>query len=216
MKKGNLKVIIATLLIAWILSCLFAVRNAKAKGIDCNRNPIYCQIKKNSPRLNSKKAYHLSNVIHKAALKHRIPTRIFVAILAQESGYSLKAKGCHRGLREETIEEVEHRCNALQSSKGECLANGRLYPKKIETRICSDFGIGQIYFKTAKGFGFDIGRLTVDLEYSIDAAAIVLADFQKRYSARETHWWLRYNCGGRGTTKRDTCQIYKKLVERYF
>ena len=37
----------------------------------------------------------------------------------------------------------------------------------------------------------------------------------KKYEARDNNWYLRYNCGTRGTTKRDTCQIYKTLVERY-
>jgi hypothetical protein len=40
----------------------------------------------------------VSNIIHKMHKKYHIPSRIFTAILAQESRYSLKAKGCHKGL----------------------------------------------------------------------------------------------------------------------
>lgn len=105
----------------------------------------------------------------------------------QESGYRLGAKGCHSGIDQE---------------------NFPLYEK--ETRICSDFGISQIYYKTAKAFGFNIFKLLNDLDYSVAAGAQVLADFQKRYSHKELDWWTRYNASSKA--KRS---IYKTLVTRY-
>lgn len=101
----------------------------------------------------------------------------------QESGYRLAAKGCHEG---------------------------RNVADFTYAKVCSDFGMSQIYFKTAQGFGFDIDRLLTDLDYSVEAGAIVLADFQKRYSHKELDWWTRYNASSRA--KRN---IYKTLVERY-
>jgi hypothetical protein len=93
---------------------------------------------------------------------------------------------------------------------GRCIANARLNPVMVKSKVCSDFGIGHIYYKTANSYGFDVGSLTTDLEYSINAAAQVLAGFKKRYEARENDWWTRYNA--RSKTKR---LIYKRMVERF-
>jgi len=159
-------------------------------GVECSKHPIYCQIKKNSPKLSKKYAMKLSNVIYKAARKHKIPANIYTAILKQESGYSLRAKGCHRGIVQDSSSNFK------------------------EMKVCADFGISQVYYRTAYRYGFDISKLTTDLEYSVNAGAQVLSGF-KRYSRKDKDYWTRYNCGSRSTTKRDTCQIYKKLVERY-
>jgi len=159
-------------------------------GADCSKHPIFCQIKKNKPKISNKKAMNLSNIIYKMHRKYHVPSRIFTAILMQESGYSLEAKGCYKG-----IPDTDRLGGVV--------------------KVCMDFGISQIYYKTAQSFKFDIDKLTTDLDYSVEAGAKVLADFMNRYEAKDNDWWVRYNCGSRGTTKRDTCQIYKKLVERY-
>lgn len=127
----------------------------------------------------------LSNVIYKMTRKHKVPANIYTAILMQESGYKLAAMGCHKGIKQGSLIQEE-------------------------AKVCSDFGMSQIYYKTAEGFGFDLTKLINDLEYSVEAGAIVLADFRKRYSHRELDWWTRYNASSR--TKRN---IYKQLVERY-
>lgn len=75
---------------------------------------------------------------------------------------------------------------------------------------CSDFGISQINIKTIKAFKFSITRLTTDLHYSLEAGAIVLADFKKAYGHKEDDWWTRYN-----TSNKDKREIYKALVVRY-
>lgn len=200
MRKDDLRIIITTAIGIWILLVFLGVSSAEAKSISCSKHPIYCQIKKNSPRINKKKAMHLSNVIHKVSRKYSLPTRIFVGILAQESGYKLEAKGCHKGLVKEVVETETRLPMTIHPTV-----------EYKEVKVCADFGIGQIYYKTAKGFGFDLNKLTTDLDYSIEAAAQVLADFKKRYSAREVDWWTRYNARSRIKRK-----IYKQLVERYF
>lgn len=164
-------------------------------AIDCQEHPIYCQIKKNKPSIDNDIAMELSNLIYKMHKKYHIPSRIFTAILMQESGYDLEAKGCHTGIAKKHFRDVAE--------------------EVVETTICTDFGISQIYYKTAKGFDFDLNKLNSDLEYSVEAGAIVLRDFMERYESKENLWWVRYNCGNRGSVKRDTCQIYRKLVERY-
>jgi soluble lytic murein transglycosylase-like protein len=73
-----------------------------------------------------------------------------------------------------------------------------------------DYGIGQINKKTIKNFKFDQTRILTDVEYSVEAAAIVLADFKRMYGKREAQYWTRYNASDK--TKR---QVYGKLVARY-
>ena len=174
-------------------------------AMDCSKHPIYCQILKNKPSINKKYAMRLSNIIYRMHKKYHIPSRIFTAILMQESGYSLEAKGCHKG-----ILQRDPVCNDKSYIADPILCMGN-----VETKVCTDFGISQIYYKTAKRWKFDIDKLTTDLEYSVEARAKVLHDIMERFEAKDNDFWVRYNCGFRSTTKRDTCQIYKKLVERY-
>ena len=81
---------------------------------------------------------------------------------------------------------------------------------KPQVGVCTDFGISQIYYKTARSFDFDLELLTTDLTYSIEAGAKVLVDFKKRYGRRELDWWTRFNASS--PIKR---QKYKELVERW-
>ena len=60
-------------------------------------------------------------------------------------------------------------------------------------------------------YKFDLAKLTTNLEYSIEAGAIVLKGFMNRYQHKEIDWFTRYNA--RSRTKRD---IYMNLIERYF
>jgi hypothetical protein len=205
----------------FLLWALFISFSIQAK-VDLKKHPIYAQIIKNSPKINKRYAMRLSNIIHQMHKKYHIPSRVFTAILKQESNYSLKAKGCHKGIQQPSkkyIETANDVCQVGDSNVPESNIKGCLksFPQmnSIEVKVCTDFGISQIYFKTAKRFGFDLNLLTTDLGYSVEAGAKVLHDFMERYEAKDNDWWVRYNCGSRGTTKRDTCQIYKKLVERY-
>jgi len=206
-----------------ILLLLFLF-SASAFGKDCTKHPIFCQIVKNKKGINKKYAMELSNVIYKMHRKYHIPSRIFTAILMQESGYKLGAKGCHSGIQQPSkkyMETAKDTClyNKPEEPKKRALGcmhrNFRLTTYKEEAKICTDFGISQIYYKTAKRWEFDIDKLTDDLEYSVESGAKVLHDIMERFEAKDTDYWVRYNCGFKGTTKRDTCRIYKKLVERY-
>jgi len=94
-------------------------------------------------------------------------------------------------------------------------SNYRLSAKRCERRRCLDFGISQIYKRTAKAYKFDLKKLTTDLKYSIEAGAIVLSDFKKRYGKREKYYWVRYNCGTKRSIRRKTCNKYKRLVKRW-
>lgn len=189
----------------FILMFLFCF---SVSAIDCNRHPIYCQILKNKPSIDKKHAMKVSNIVYKMHKKYHIPSRIFTAILMQESEYSLSAKNCQSGLVLPVCENLEPNSIVIKCNR---------YPNLFltEKKVCTDFGISQIYYKTAKRWEFDINKLTNDLEYSVEAGAKVLHDIMERFEAKDNDWWTRYNCGFRGTTKRKTCQIYKKLVTRY-
>lgn len=169
----------------------------KAK-VNCSTHPIYCQIIKNKTirggkvLINKDYAMKLSNIIYKMHKKYHVPSRIFTAILMQESGYKLDSTNCIKGyLKKE--EEIT----------------------KIKAEVCQDFGISMINRYHIDRGAFEVERLLNDLEYSVEAGAIILADFMERYEARENDYWVRYNCGEKGSTKRITCKTYKKLVERY-
>lgn len=77
-------------------------------------------------------------------------------------------------------------------------------------RISKDYGIGQINIRTIQAFGFDQEKLLNDLEYSVEAAAIVLSDFKKRHGKNEPNFWSRYNSGT--PSKR---QAYEIKVARF-
>lgn len=74
-----------------------------------------------------------------------------------------------------------------------------------------DYGIAQINQKTIKAFEFDQHRLLTDLRYSIEAGAIVLSDFKRRYGHREKDYWTRFN-----SSIPEKREEYKQLVLRYF
>jgi len=86
----------------------------------------------------------------------------------------------------------------------------RLDAKNCKNGVCNDFGIAQINKKTIEAFGFDKQRLLKDLEYSIEAGVLVLADFKRMYGDKEQYWWTRYNASNPEKRK-----IYKQLVMRF-
>jgi len=154
----------------------------------CQDHKIFCQIVKNNPRINKKYAFKLSNIIFKLSKKHKVNARIYTAILAQESMYKLDAKNCKKGLHKDYIKPI---------------------------KVCFDFGISMINHRTVSSYNFNLNKLLNDLEYSVEAGMIVFSWFQKTYGKKEKDFWVRYNCGTKKSIDRETCQTYKKLVERY-
>lgn len=153
--------------------------------VNCEHHPIYCQIIENKPSINKTYAMHLSNVIYRYSKLYKIPAKVYTAILAQESIYRISAVNCHTGV--------------VVDDKG----------NRIE-KVCTDFGISQIWWKTALSYGFNLDLLVSDLEYSVEAGAIVLADFMRRYAHSDKFWWTRYN-----SSQPVNREIYRQLVSRY-
>lgn len=185
---------------------------------NCEKNPIYCQIIGNKPTIKKAYAFKLSNVIHKKTRKYNLDPVIFTAILAQESMYKVSAKNCTTGILE-TPESaaanhyVFNKCLTTADIGTEkfvkCVVAETAYGNK-KVKVCTDFGVGQIWYKTANSYEFDLEKLTTDMDYSIEAAAIVLKDFKDRYSRKEQDWWTRYNA-----RSRDARNKYKKLVGKF-
>lgn len=90
------------------------------------------------------------------------------------------------------------------------LAQESMYTLNAVNKRSKDFGIAQINWRTVERYGFDKKRLLTDLEYSVKAGAIVLADFKRMYGKREKNYWSRYNSSDE--TKR---KEYEILVARY-
>jgi hypothetical protein len=111
-------------------------------------------------------------------------------MLMQESGYRLTARNIKCGI-------------SITTGEQDCVA--------------VDFGIGQINHLTIKGYKFNLKKLMTDLEYSVEASAIVLSDFKKQFGHKDDEYWTMYNTGVRDTpTTRKNRTAYKNLVSRYF
>ena len=190
--------------------------------MNCKKHPIYCQIKKNKPKLNSKYAMTLSNHIYRASRKHGFPANIYTAILMQESGYRLGAKRTVKGHVKPPKDKIDQLLQLCQDFHYHnpgydyvgCV--NRINKAVVEGVVVTDYGIAQIYYKTVDSYEFDTEKLLTDLRYSIDAGAEVLGYFYKRYSKREYDWWVRYNIGTRKKHRvRTAWDEYKRLVSRY-
>lgn len=90
------------------------------------------------------------------------------------------------------------------------LAQESRYTLNAVNRKSKDYGIAQINHKTIESFGFDKQKLLTDLEYSVKAGAIVLADFKRMYGKREKNYWTRYNSSDPEKRKE-----YEVLVARF-
>lgn len=180
-----------------LIICAMHISYASAAtDVDCSEHKIYCQIISNYETGGKKvigkdlKTYamRLSNIIYKVAKKHNMNPMILTAILAQESMYNLDAMNCYSGYSIDKLDKGEY----------------------VEGKICSDFGIGQIHYKTIERYEFDLEKLRTDLVYSVESAALVLNDFRIRFKKKEVHWWTRYNASNK--YKREE---YRQLVSRY-
>lgn len=141
------------------------------------------QIQKNNPKISKQYARTLASLIEKKSKKHNVSPKVLAAMLMQESAYNISAKNIRCGV-------------SLTTGNKDC--------------VVIDYGIGQINYKTIKHFKFDETKLVSNLEYSVEAAAIVLADFKRMYGHKDQEYWTRYNAST--PAKR---QAYKILVARY-
>ena len=159
-------------------------------ALDCHKRPVACQIHANRMKaslpIEMDEAIVLEAKIKKIAIKYDIDPHLYAAMLMQENKYRLDSKDCHKAI----------------------VGKGKKY--SINTKVCQDFGMSQINWRTAQSLKMDIPRMLKDVEYSLESGAIILADFKKRYSKKEKHWWTRYNASNPEKRK-----VYQKAVEKY-
>lgn len=168
-----------------------------------NKHPIYAQIIRNSPTINSKYAMSLSNIIYRKAIKYDISSKLLTAILAQETMYTMVQGSCSRGYIKVDPEYLDASIPSDMKSKLRSYVNQ-------EVTICEDFGIGQINHRNIQKFKIDKDKLLTDLDYSVDISAFMLKKIKGYYKRNDSNWFTRYNAVS--PSKR---QIYKELVERY-
>lgn len=159
-------------------------------GYADTQDSLYWQIRTNYEGINKDYARYLSKNLYEACRDYKIPCRIYTAILMQESSYRPKVGKLSCGIDAKTMTNP--------------------------TCIYKDIGISQINYKTAKRYDFDPVRLYTDVRYAIRSGAKVLSDMKKMFIEKEPYtWYTRYNCGTMGSTKRESCIKYGKLVRRW-
>lgn len=69
-----------------------------------------------------------------------------------------------------------------------------LDPQNCKTNSCKDFGLGQVRIHVwDQVFDIDQKRILHDVDYSVYISVKVLADYKKRYGAKELNWFTRYH-----------------------
>ncbi len=157
--------------------------------MDLEQTKVLNQIINNNPRLSKEYRHSLTLQIVKSSHKYGIASKLLTAILMQESRYNLKAvhKTCGYSLG--------------KNSHKVC--------------IITDFGISQVHFKNIERFHFNKDRLLSDLEYSVDAGALIMSQYLKYKKVEPKTWWSRYNCGtGKYDTIQYVCKQYQTLVAK--
>lgn len=108
------------------------------------------------------------------------------------------------------IDKAAKELNIRPQRLAAILAQESRYVLSAVNKKSRDYGIAQINHKTIERFGFDKQRLLTDLEYSVMAGAIVLADFKRMYGKREKDYWTRYN-----SSDPERRKAYEVLVARF-
>jgi len=148
-------------------------------------------------------AMELSNVIYQVSKRHKIPSKIYTAILMQESRYKLNALAKSCGFRElASVNKVKYNFAVSKKNVG-C--------------VYTDFGIAQVHYKSILRQNLDHKRLLTDLNYSVNAGAEILSYFARKFAKKEPHrWFCRYNVGTQSANKvKIACSGYIKLVKRW-
>jgi hypothetical protein len=156
----------------------------------------------------------LSNVIYNISSRYKLPKRVFTAIIAQESMFKMGAKNTKRGFIKKDLLtlRLEYNLCIEMMSISDCkkfMSSPMTHYQEIE--ILTDVGVTQIHTSNIKKFGFDIDKLLTDMEYSVEAGAIILSRIKKRWQRKEPlNYWSRYNSST--PIKREQ---YQQLVERW-
>lgn len=96
------------------------------------------------------------------------------------------------------------------------LALESMYDHKAYNKRSKDYGIAQINIKTVSRYKLDKKKLLTDISYTIAAGVKVLSYFHKRYSHKESNWYVRYNVGtGTKANKSKAAKHYQAMISKY-
>lgn len=178
-----------------IVIAVFFTGTAYGK-VNCNKHKLYCTIVKLNPRINKTFAMKLSNIIYRAAKKHKVDPYRAIAIMRQESGININA-------RNSSTDTISHKeCDEWETC---------VIVKTITTKT-TDFGLFQFHIDTMKRANLDIRQVMTDLDFTVNFAIKMIADKIKMCSRiwPETPWAC-YNSATEGKH-----QTYVKLVNQYY
>lgn len=110
------------------------------------------------------------------------------------------------------MQESRYKLNATRITCG--LTTGKRHKKVC---IATDFGISQVHFKNIERFHLDKDRLLTDLEYSVDAGAMIMSQYTKYRVQEPETWTCRYNVGTSPFDKiQDGCAVYLASISRWY
>jgi len=158
-----------------------------AWGVDCSKHKIYCHIKRLKPRIDSKFAMSLSNLLYKYSKKYKINPHVSVAIIMQESSFRNKDRIVRAYVDRDGVEVPEY--------------------------VVTDVSMYQFHVDTIENFKLDTERLRTDLEYATEQHFKLLAKKIKVCSNRgigKNKAWACYH-----SYTRKHMNKYYKLVGRY-
>ena len=183
----------ATLIIGWIIIPLLVLvvvmYSCPIHGaeIDCDKNPIYCNILDKKPDMVPSKAMELSNTIYKYSKKYKQNPHISVAIGMQETGLK-------QANREQNIIVFD------DSDKGWSVVKGY-----------SDVCMFQFHVNTIVAHNLNPIKLKNDLDYCVEQHFKLMQQKRKICSHLGKDSWTCYH-----SVNKIPREFYKKLVERYF
>lgn len=121
------------------LLILLLVNNCKAdiQQKDCEYNPTYCQIIKNSPKIDQGYALELAQHINEAAKEFGIKPHRLTAIIAQESRYKLDA--VNYASKDYGIAQINHKTIKTFGFDKDKLLTDLSYSIKAGAIVLSDF-----------------------------------------------------------------------------
>ena len=187
------------ILVLFLVIASFGFNNAEAA--DCEKNPIYCHIKRVRPNMDNKKAMKISNLMYKYSRKYKNKNPILsVAIAMQETRI-------RRIERRQTIIVFTCRGELVkEGSKYRCLGKERA--EYVEGY--SDISIFQFHALTIKRLGLDPVKLKNNLEYAVEQHFKLMKKKLKICKHLGDEAWSCYHSTTPNLRKR-----YKKDVERY-
>lgn len=167
---------VSLLLLVLVPSVSLSESHLEAPPQDIIRTVQYLQ-----PRHSQKMAKKIAGAVYHYSKSINVDWRLFLSILYQESSLDLDPQKCMEKEFEEHFKRVKTKKHSFKYVK-------------IPNRKCEDYGISQINWKTwGKEMQLDKKLLLTDVDYSVKAAANILAFYKTKHSRHDRRWHLRYH-----------------------